>query len=365
MERLGLAHREYLLITLHSPSNVDDPVRLSLIADQLSRLGHFAAVFSRFTRARALAWRSRDASTELDASGVRCVQPLGYLDFLSLETAAGAILTDSGGIQEEASALGVCCYTFRRNTERPITVSRGTNVLLGDDPAAIARVRPSPASDPLRDSALGWSCGFADRERGRVRVRSRACRDGLTQQPCRPIPTRVDLPSSSRRCRPRPRPGGRPSWARRSTAWTCANPCGTVFEAIESGEYLQHVVVNVAKLIALQDDESLREIVHGCALINADGQGVVWASRLLGDPLPERVAGIDLMFNLLALADERLPCLRARCTRGGARAGGGATAHPLPAAPACGVSGRKFGESEVDAVARRSETQRRRSCSWR
>src|SRR5215211_377466 len=76
-------------------------------------------------------------------------------------------------------------------------------------------------------------------------------------------------------------------------------------DAIESGEYLQHVVVNVAKLIALQDDESLREIVHECALINADGQGVVWASRLLGDPLPERVAGIDLMFNLLALAEQR------------------------------------------------------------
>jgi N-acetylglucosaminyldiphosphoundecaprenol N-acetyl-beta-D-mannosaminyltransferase len=75
--------------------------------------------------------------------------------------------------------------------------------------------------------------------------------------------------------------------------------------AIESGEYLQHVVVNVAKLIALEDDESLRDIVHGCALINADGQGVVWASRLLGDPLPERVAGIDLMFNLLALAEQR------------------------------------------------------------
>jgi N-acetylglucosaminyldiphosphoundecaprenol N-acetyl-beta-D-mannosaminyltransferase len=76
-------------------------------------------------------------------------------------------------------------------------------------------------------------------------------------------------------------------------------------DAIESGEYIQHVVVNVAKLIALQDDESLREIVHGCAVINADGQGVVWASRLLGDPLPERVAGIDLMFNLLALAEQR------------------------------------------------------------
>jgi N-acetylglucosaminyldiphosphoundecaprenol N-acetyl-beta-D-mannosaminyltransferase len=80
--------------------------------------------------------------------------------------------------------------------------------------------------------------------------------------------------------------------------WRCVH-------AIESGEYVQHVVVNVAKLIALRDDQSLREIVHACPVINADGQGVVWASRLLGDPLPERVAGIDLMFNLLAIAEQR------------------------------------------------------------
>lgn len=72
--------------------------------------------------------------------------------------------------------------------------------------------------------------------------------------------------------------------------------------AIEEGRYVQHVVVNAAKIVALHDDPALGRIVAGCEIVSADGQAVVWASRLLGDPLPERVAGIDLMHELLALA---------------------------------------------------------------
>lgn len=78
--------------------------------------------------------------------------------------------------------------------------------------------------------------------------------------------------------------------------------CG---ELIEAGRPVQHVVVNAAKLVLLHDDPRLREIVAGCRLVNADGQSVVWASRLLGDPLPTRVAGIDLMFRLFDLAERR------------------------------------------------------------
>jgi UDP-N-acetylglucosamine 2-epimerase (non-hydrolysing) len=158
--RLGLADREYVLVTLHRPSNVDEPGRLSLIADQLSRLSYETpVVFPVHPRTRTRL-EELGRMTDLDAAGVYCVEPLGYLDFLSLETAAGAILTDSGGIQEEASALGVNCFTFRRNTERPITVSRGTNVLLGDNPEAIASVRPShrpptPCVIPLWDGHAG------------------------------------------------------------------------------------------------------------------------------------------------------------------------------------------------------------------
>jgi len=70
-------------------------------------------------------------------------------------------------------------------------------------------------------------------------------------------------------------------------------------------EFAQHVAINAAKLVAMQHDPQLRQIVDGCELVSADGQAVVWASRLLGDPLPERVAGIDLMQELFALAERR------------------------------------------------------------
>ncbi|HKP89648.1 MAG TPA: WecB/TagA/CpsF family glycosyltransferase [Thermoleophilaceae bacterium] len=72
--------------------------------------------------------------------------------------------------------------------------------------------------------------------------------------------------------------------------------------AIAAGDYLQHMAINAAKLVAYQDDPRLREIVRECGLVNADGQAVVWASKLLGDPLPTRVAGVDLMQELLGLA---------------------------------------------------------------
>ena len=83
---------------------------------------------------------------------------------------------------------------------------------------------------------------------------------------------------------------------------------GTLSEVertISSRRFTQHMAINTAKLVTMQDDPELRRIVDGCGLVNADGQGVVWASRLLGDPLPERVAGIDLMDALLALAERR------------------------------------------------------------
>jgi N-acetylglucosaminyldiphosphoundecaprenol N-acetyl-beta-D-mannosaminyltransferase len=76
-------------------------------------------------------------------------------------------------------------------------------------------------------------------------------------------------------------------------------------EIIDAGEPTQHVAINVAKVVALRDDPKLRDVVERCELVSVDGQPIVWASRLLGDPLPERVAGIDLMFRLLGLAEER------------------------------------------------------------
>ena len=156
----GVRERAYVLVTLHRPSNVDDPVRLAAIVGGLVELArHTPVVFPIHPRTRA---RLVDDGglAKLEAAGVRCIDPLGYLEFLSLQAGAGAIVTDSGGVQEEASALGVSCFTFRPNTERPITLTHGTNVLLADDPASLAEVRPSPhpptpCAIPLWDGHAG------------------------------------------------------------------------------------------------------------------------------------------------------------------------------------------------------------------
>jgi UDP-N-acetylglucosamine 2-epimerase (non-hydrolysing) len=152
----GVERGEYVLVTLHRPSNVDEPQRLSEIVSALAAVGDRSPViFPVHPRTRA---RLSDASLldQLTNAGVRCVDPVGYLDFLSLQAGAGAIVTDSGGVQEEASALGVDCYTLRANTERPVTITHGTNELLGDTPAALLRIGlsrrpPTPCAIPLWD----------------------------------------------------------------------------------------------------------------------------------------------------------------------------------------------------------------------
>jgi UDP-N-acetylglucosamine 2-epimerase (non-hydrolysing) len=158
----GLAEREYTLVTLHRPSNVDEPNRLTAIAEALCSLAaRGPVVFPVHPRTRA---RLDDCagSERLASAGVHCVDPVGYLDFLSLQAGAGAVVTDSGGVQEEASALGVPCYTLRANTERPVTITHGTNVLLGDDPSALRGVSPSPR--PPTPSAIPlWDGHAAER----------------------------------------------------------------------------------------------------------------------------------------------------------------------------------------------------------
>ena len=122
-----------------------------------------------------------------------------------------------------------------------------------------------------------------------------------------------------------------------------AETLAAIERAIAAGRYTQHMAINAAKLVAMQDDPKLCEIIDGCGLVNADGQSVVWASRLLGDPLPERVAGIDLMDALLDLAETpRLSRLLSRRSRRGARACRGATAGEVPRTAGGGRAGRLF-----------------------
>ena len=159
-ETVGMTEHGYILVTLHRPSNVDDVARLQGIVGGLVGLAaHAQVVFPIHPRTRARLAEDGGLG-RLEEAGVACIEPVPYLDFLSLQAGAGAVVTDSGGVQEETSALGVSCFTFRPNTERPITLTHGTNVLLGEDPAEIAEVRPSPhpptpCAIPLWDGHAG------------------------------------------------------------------------------------------------------------------------------------------------------------------------------------------------------------------
>lgn len=147
----GVEPGDYLLVTLHRPALVDGPLLEEAIASLAWVSERMPVVFPVHPRTRAALG---PLAAELPGS-LRLIDPVGYLDFLSLEADAAAVLTDSGGIQEETTFLGVPCFTLRDNTERPITVELGTNVLLGLDPARIAEVpglvsaaAPAPAGPP-------------------------------------------------------------------------------------------------------------------------------------------------------------------------------------------------------------------------
>jgi len=162
-ERFAVERYSYVLATLHRPSNVDQPDQLRRIVASLAQLAAEGVpiVFPIHPRTVTLL-RQSGCFDQLVSAGVRCSEPLGYLDFLSLEAGAGAILTDSGGLQEESTALGVRCYTLRPNTERPVTVSLGTNIMLGDDPQAILKVRPTGRPPVFRTIPL-WDGGAGKR----------------------------------------------------------------------------------------------------------------------------------------------------------------------------------------------------------
>lgn len=145
--RQRLSLERYGLITLHRPSNVDDPVMLRKILKALNDIGReLPLIFPVHPRTRG-----RIAAQGLEHLTVhmQLIDPVGYLDFLALQTRAAMIITDSGGIQEESTYLGVPCLTVRENTERPITITVGTNILVGQD---MTRLR-SEAGKILRGEA--------------------------------------------------------------------------------------------------------------------------------------------------------------------------------------------------------------------
>jgi UDP-N-acetylglucosamine 2-epimerase (non-hydrolysing) len=147
--RLGLEPGAYALVTLHRPALVDGPLLGETVAQLVALAQEMPVVFPVHPRTRKMM-----EGLEPEHPGLLLTDPLGYLDFLSLIADSGAVLTDSGGIQEETTYLGIPCFTLRDNTERPVTIRAGTNTLLGLDPAAIAGIpaalakRSGEASEP-------------------------------------------------------------------------------------------------------------------------------------------------------------------------------------------------------------------------
>jgi UDP-N-acetylglucosamine 2-epimerase (non-hydrolysing) len=146
-ERLKAGER-YALVTLHRPSNVDNPEKLRGLFGALETLSRdLTVVFPMHPRTRK---NAMEAGLERELDSLTITNPLGYLDFLHLMSRAAVVITDSGGIQEETTVLGVPCLTVRENTERPATISEGTNSLIGTNPEAMLRAAGQVLRGPRR-----------------------------------------------------------------------------------------------------------------------------------------------------------------------------------------------------------------------
>jgi UDP-N-acetylglucosamine 2-epimerase (non-hydrolysing) len=157
-----LARNRYVLVTLHRPLNVDETSTLTEIMAALTEISRqIPVLFPVHPRTRQ---RIAEAGLHPQTVDLQLVEPLGYLDFLALESHAELVLTDSGGVQEETTYLGVPCLTARPNTERPITVSAGTNRLVeGEREALVTAVRAALQSKPKHRTAPPLWDGLAAR----------------------------------------------------------------------------------------------------------------------------------------------------------------------------------------------------------
>ena len=165
---LGLADKEYAVLTLHRPSNVDDTAAFVRVIEALEEIARrLPIVFPAHPRTRKMIDELGLTDRVEKIKGLLVIDPSGYLDFLQLVSGARLVLTDSGGIQEETTVLGIPCVTLRENTERPITVEMGTNIIAGTNPANIIQAALGALDNPPITSAPRvpplWDGHTADR----------------------------------------------------------------------------------------------------------------------------------------------------------------------------------------------------------
>lgn len=142
----------FALVTMHRPSNVDDPVKLSRLANHLNQLSELLPiVFPVHPRTRACLDK---LSFQPRSERLRLVDPVDYLQFIAMQSKSSVVITDSGGIQEETTYLGKPCLTLRQSTERPVTTEIGTNTLLGDDPASIQKHLADVLADNYKTGSI-------------------------------------------------------------------------------------------------------------------------------------------------------------------------------------------------------------------
>lgn len=163
---LGLSKGRYAVVTLHRPSNVDDPTAFEPILAALETVARdMPVVFPIHPRTRKNLETQGSSARIASNPAIKLIEPLGYLDFLKLMAESGVVLSDSGGIQEETTILGVPCLTLRNNTERPITITQGTNRLAGTTTAGILaayRTAMGEKRGPIEPPDL-WDGHAADR----------------------------------------------------------------------------------------------------------------------------------------------------------------------------------------------------------
>jgi UDP-N-acetylglucosamine 2-epimerase (non-hydrolysing) len=173
LDRLKLAKGQYGVVTLHRPSNVDDPKTLTGLMEAMCDVAaRCPLVFPVHPRTKKALMAIEHLESVLHFGdgptpliGIHCLEPMGYLDFMALVANSRLVLTDSGGLQEETTVLGVPCLTLRENTERPVTVTHGTNRIIGSSPMRLReearRILDAPPA--AQGSPPLWDGHAADR----------------------------------------------------------------------------------------------------------------------------------------------------------------------------------------------------------